>query len=94
MALSSTQEFELNGPGGGSAAPGGRLDSTRTSEPFGGPPSPNAGVGASSRSESVGPVTKGETPGIINSTIYSDVKGSPSSLETTLEDVLQISFNK
>jgi hypothetical protein len=91
MSLDSTQSFIIDGPGGGSK-PSTSFDSTqREVHPT---PSPNEGGGDRGSNHSSPKLSKPETPSIINSVFYDQVSGNPATLDSTLNSVLEISFNK
>lgn len=89
MALDSTMNFEISGPGGGSGAPSTKDDTTLETN-IGSVPSLNS----SPAKNNVPSVGKPETSDIINTRFYEDVSGNPGTLDSTLSDVLEISFNK
>jgi hypothetical protein len=90
-SIDSTQSFVIDGPGGGSK-PSSSFDSTqREVIPT---PSPNDGGGSRGVNNSSPALSKPETPGIINSVFYDQVSGNPATLDSTLNSVLEISFNK
>lgn len=83
-------DFEISGPGGGSGAPASREDSTMTM-PLGGPASPSNGPGHNTSSPKL---SKPESSDIIKSVFYDPQNAKPGSLDSTLSDVLEISFNE
>jgi hypothetical protein len=89
--VDSTQSFIIDGPGGG-GKPSSSIDSTQR-EVF---PVPSANDGAGSRgvNASSPALAKPETPSIINSIFYDPTSGSPATLDSTMNSVLEISFNK
>jgi hypothetical protein len=91
MALDSTMNFEITGPGGGSGAPSTKPDSTQR-EVFS-TPSPNDGGGGRGRNR-VPSVSKPESNDKISSVFYDPLTGNPGTLESTMNDVLEISFGK
>jgi hypothetical protein len=91
MSLDSTMTFEITGPGGGSGAPATKPDSTQRDVY----PAPGANDGGGERGRNRVPsVSKPESSDKISSVFYDPLKGSPGTLETTMNDVLEISFGK
>ena len=93
MSLDSPNRIIPQGPGGGSSAPAGRVDSTQR-DVF---PKPDANSGGDETGANRVPsVSKPETPGQIDSVFYDRCTdgASPGSLDSTLNDVLQVSFGK
>lgn len=86
--LDSTQEFEISGPGGGGRAPASGLDSTQR-DVF---EKPSPGTSPASHKDEI--VSKPETKDVIGSTFYDPCTGNPGTLDSTMEDILQISFGK
>ncbi len=91
MALDSTMNFTISGPGGSSGAPSSKQDSTQR-EVFT-TPDPNSGGGERGRNR-VPSVSKPESSDVIGSVFYDPLTGDPGTLETTMNDVLEISFGK
>lgn len=90
MSLDSTMDFVITGPGGNSSAPSTRVDSEMET-PFGSKVSPSDAPGKNN----VGSVSKGETPGKINSVFYDPLSPSPGKVDTTMNEVfVEKSFTK
>lgn len=89
MSLDSTLQFEISGPGGGGKAPSAPTDSTQESN-IGAVPS----LGGSPGKNNFPSVNKPESSDIVKSVFFEDsIKGNPGDLDSTLEDILQISFS-
>lgn len=89
MSLDSTQSFIIDGPGGGSK-PSSSFDSTQ--QDLYPSPSANDGGGRRGVNESSEKLSKPETPSIINTVFYDQTQGRPATLDSTLNSVLEISF--
>lgn len=88
--MDSTMNFEISGPGGGGgSAPSSKEDSLMETN-IGSVPN----TGGSPARNNVPSVGKPESSDVIKSVFYEDVKGSPGTLDSTINDVLEISFGK
>lgn len=87
--MDSTMSYEINGPGGGTSSPGLKEDTLLSSDVG---PTPSAGESPARNKVPV--VGKPESAGIIQTVFYEDsIKGNPGTLDGTLSDILEISFN-
>jgi hypothetical protein len=90
MSLDSTLNYDITGPGGGGSAPSSKEDSFM-SEPLGGKVSPSDSPAKNTSSPKL---SKPESSDVVKSVFYDPQNASPGTLDTTLNDVLEISFNE
>ena len=92
--LDSTMEHLLpEGGGSGGSKPSNKYDSTM-SLPVGSIPSPNEGNGSQRHANAQSSVNKPADNGIIAPKFFESVSGSPGSLDSTMQDVLELDFSR
>ncbi len=89
MAIDTTMDFNITGPGGNSSAPSTNIASEMQT-PFGSKVSASDAPGKNK----VPSVGKPETPGKINSVFYDEQNASPGKLDTLFNDAMDFDYNE